>query len=96
MSKPAAAHVIQTHLEKPTDPVELVIANALEAASVEYCLGRETGALDFYLPSYRVHIECKRLHTERITKQMARFPDVIAIQGMDAALAFADMIKKGT
>lgn len=35
--------------------------------------------LDFYLPDYDVYIELKRFHSHRITEQMARAKNVIAI-----------------
>lgn len=79
-----------------TDPVEMVVAGALTAAGVPFFHDSEqagpNGGLDFYLPGFDLHIECKRFHSERIAEQMARFPNVIAIQGMTAAEAFARLV----
>lgn len=41
--------------------------------------------LDFYLPDCDLHIECKQFHSERIAEQMSRAPNVLAVQGIEAA-----------
>lgn len=76
------------------DPVEKIIEDALTDAGVAFKreVESDTCRLDFYLPDVGVYIECKQFHTPRIADQMARAPNVIAIQGMDAARAFAAMI----
>ena len=76
------------------DPVESVIAAALDGAGIRWVGSRGEGAvgLDFYLPDLNTHIECKRMFSDRITEQMQRAENVIVIQGLDAAKALAAMI----
>jgi hypothetical protein len=77
-----------------TDPVEKIIADAL--GDIPFTMEGEPehpeGSLDFYVPSWGVFIEVKRFHSPRISDQMSRQPNVIAVQGMDAAIAFAELI----
>lgn len=75
------------------DPVERAVRDALDAAGIHYRPGYQTKELDFYLPDADVSIECKQFHSERIADQMSRHPNVIAIQGIGAATAFARMLK---
>jgi hypothetical protein len=75
-----------------TDPVEKVIADALDTAGYIYIVGTEHKALDFYLPDFDIWIECKRFHSPRIDDQLSRRPNIILIQGMEAALAFNAML----
>lgn len=76
------------------DPVEIVIAEGLERAGIEYERKSENRFphLDFYLPRLNIYIEVKQFHTDRIADQMSRVPDIIAIQGMKAAVIFVKMI----
>ena len=48
--------------------------------------------LDFHLPDYDLYIEVKRFHSPRIADQMARHQNVIAIQELEAAKAFAALL----
>ena len=48
--------------------------------------------MDFYLPGAAVYIECKRFHTPRACEQMSRVPDVIVVQGLEAARLLARLI----
>ena len=73
------------------DPVELVIATALNAKGIKYQHEAANG-LDFYLPDADVYIECKRFHSDRIGEQMKRAENVIVIQGMTAAQFFAKTV----
>jgi hypothetical protein len=75
-----------------SDPVERIIADALEARGIAY--RHEQNGLDFYLPEHDLYIEVKRMHSPRIAEQMSRAPNVIAVQGMDAATWLADLIRK--
>ncbi len=43
-----------------------------------------TSGLDFFLPDYDVYIEVKAFHANRIARQMAAKPNVIAVQGLSA------------
>lgn len=80
--------------EAVVDPVEKIIADALDGAGIAYKCGYERYALDFELVGIGVYIECKQFHSDRISDQMARHENVIAIQGIHAARTFAKMIKK--
>lgn len=77
------------------DPVEKVIAKALAEAGIAFVTEQEGAPndLDFYLPDFGVHIEVKRFHAARIAAQMERAPNVIAIQGMEAAEFFAAVLR---
>ncbi len=75
------------------DPVETIVRDALEARGVKYTVGHETHALDFDLPDLGCQIECKQFHTPRISDQLSRHADVIVIQGMGAARAFAKLLQ---
>jgi len=81
-----------------SDPVELIIAEALRDASIGFTTPDErhdpTG-LDFRLEN-GVEIECKRFHSARITGQLAQAPDVIVVQGMGAAKFLARLIRGGS
>ncbi len=76
-----------------TDPIEKIVAAALNRAGIVYRHESEGGQrLDFYLPVDDVYIEVKALHSPRIAAQMGSVTSVIAIQGRGAALAFARML----
>ena len=77
------------------DPVEAIIAQALTKAWVEYVREDDPRSLnlDFYLPEFDIHIECKRFHSPRISGQMARTTNIIVVQGIEAARVFAQMIE---
>lgn len=83
---------------KITDPVEQVIARALAYKGIEFVHDSQenTRNLDFYLPVHDVYIECKRFHSQRLNEQMSRANNVIAIQGMKAAVLFAKMLEEKT
>lgn len=76
----------------PNDPVERIIADALNNLGIEWEQQQHNGALDFFLPNYNLHIECKQFYTERVTKQLELYPDVVLIQGRKAAEQFAIML----
>jgi hypothetical protein len=78
---------------KPTiDPIEKIVADALTAAGVAFTVGFH--GPDFYLTEQNIFIECKQFYSPRIAKQIADIPDVIVIQGRQAALTFAALIAK--
>ena len=73
------------------DPLEKVLADALDVCGLTYETdfgGANPSGLDFRL-SNGVEIEVKRFHTPRIAEQMARSPEVIALQGERAVRFFA-------
>jgi hypothetical protein len=79
-----------------SDPMERMIAEALDAAGVAYTHERERGGgLDFHLPDNGVWIEVKQFHSDRIAAQMATQPNVIVAQGRVAVQALAAMIRAG-
>lgn len=81
-----------------TDPMEREIEEALIFAGVPYQLEHEMPdghKLDFHLPDHDVAIEVKRFHTPRLADQMARYPNVIAVQGDKAVRAMANLIRHG-
>jgi len=77
-----------------TDPIELIIASALDVADVSYDheTSGKTNGLDFYIEEFDTYIECKQFHTPRISDQMKRADNIIAIQGRKAAIAFAQLL----
>lgn len=81
--------------ETRNDPVEKIIAEALDEVGIESCGERSPRGvrLDFYLPEYDLHIECKHLHSDRISEQMSRTENVIAVQGMRSAEWLAALIR---
>lgn len=79
----------------PTDPVEMIVYRALVAAEVPFTNNvRYTSGLDFMIESEPpIYIECKQFNSPRISEQMSRAKDVIAIQGIEAANFFAGLFK---
>jgi hypothetical protein len=78
-----------------TDPIEKIIADALDEAGIPYICGGDPGneaGLDFFLPIARIYIECKAYDTPRTAGQMARAQNVIVVQGRGAADLFASML----
>jgi len=79
------------------DPIEKIVEDALIRSKIRYKGGREgnnPSNLDFALLDYNVEIEVKQFHSDRISAQMGRAPNVIAIQGKDAALWFASVLDR--
>lgn len=82
-----------------TDPVERIIADALIEKGIVFHVDgspkNKTG-LDFKIPQVNgaLFIECKRMHTPRISEQTARAENIIVIQGLSAAETFARWISK--
>ena len=76
------------------DPIERIVAAALLGAGIPFIheSQNKSQCLDFVLPDSGVYIECKQFPTGRTSAQIAPFPNVIVIQGRDAAHAFAAMI----
>ncbi len=77
------------------DPMELILAAALDRAGIAYTTGdggSNAVGLDFHLTDADVHIEVKQMHTPRIAEQMSRAPNVIAVQGRAAVEWLAGVI----
>lgn len=82
-------------IHTPADPVEIIVYRGLIAAQVPFTNNpRDTLGLDFkLLTEPEIYIECKQFHSPRITEQMSRAKDVIAVQGIEAAHFFAGLLK---
>jgi hypothetical protein len=75
------------------DPMEIMVAEAFTEAGIAWVDDLETG-LDFYLPDYEVYVEVKRMHSARISEQMLRRPDVIAVQGLQAVKTLCHLLTR--
>lgn len=80
--------------ESIKDPVEIMVAIALEDAQIPYTIGNHSQRLDFHLPTYGVYIECKRYYSDRIIEQTKGMTNVIIIQGMEAAISFSRLLSR--
>lgn len=81
---------------KCTDPMERLIESALIDSGIAFqsdYAGGTTHNLDFELTEYGVAIEVKRLHSPRISDQMARTENVIVAQGIEAVRLLAKLIR---
>lgn len=77
-----------------TDPMERLIADALDNAGIAYVTdsgGGNPSNLDFRLDN-GIEIEVKRFHTPRIADQMARADNVIVAQGEQAVRFLATLL----
>jgi hypothetical protein len=83
-------------MDRPKDRVERMVYDALKDADIEFVGETDVSArgLDFYLPDFSLHIECKQFYTPRTDAQMQRVRNVIVIQGAHAAHAFGMMIAR--
>lgn len=82
---------------RTTDPMEQIVEAALLDAKTGYLTdegGENPAALDFYLPGHDLHVEVKRMHSERIADQMSRAENVIAAQGEGAVRFLADLLRR--
>jgi len=80
------------------DPLEEKLAEALTRAGLEFVRdkgGANKSGLDFLLPRIGIEIEVKQFHSDRIAEQMARAPNVIAVQG-EASVRFLCDLLTGT
>ena len=79
------------------DPLEAEIKAALEARGVAFFTEDQPenlAKMDFFLPEQNLYIEVKGGHTPRITNQMAKHHNVIAVQGSQATKWFCEMLRK--
>jgi len=75
-------------------PLEECIEQALIRAGIPF--KRETPErLDFYLPNEDLFIEVKSGHSPRISDQMSRARNVIAVQGQKSVRFLARLIESG-
>jgi hypothetical protein len=75
-----------------SDPVEQIIRDALTERDIGFDRHDSVG-LDFYIPDWDLHIECKQFHSPRSIEQCAKASNVILIQGKRAAKIFAYLLK---
>jgi hypothetical protein len=76
------------------DPMERMIAEALDEACIAYSVEGENGQrLDFYLPEHELFIEVKQFHSDRIASQLRDTPNVIVAQGRPAVTALAALLR---
>ena len=78
-----------------SDPVERIIADALDKAGIAYVCETDqenSARLDFYLPDTGIYIEAKRMASDRSAEQLRRANNVILVQGLEAARALASWI----
>ena len=85
-------------ISSPSDPIEKIIAVALDSAGIRYVLDGDapkslTHNLDFYIPDFGIHIEVSAYYTARKIEQLSRADSVIYVQGRAAANAFAQLLK---
>lgn len=80
-----------------SDPLEQMVERALIRAGIPFESDRDGKGrynLDFYLPEQDVSIEVKRYHTPRISEQMSRATNIIALQGEASVRFFCDQLEK--
>lgn len=74
-----------------TDPVEKVVADALDFHHVLYThkSTKPDQKFDFHLPRYDLLIECRRASTDGLDGQARGYDNLLIIRGLPAARAFA-------
>ena len=79
-----------------TNPLEQIVERSLIASGTKYHTEFDADnitGLDFYLPQQDIYLEVKAMHSERISEQMSRASNVIAVQGKQAVEWFASLIR---
>lgn len=84
-------------LHKQVDPCEFLIRNALAIAGYDFQenVKVDDRQIDFYIPDLDLYIEVKQYHSDRISSQMSKVQNIIAVQGLAACQQFAEILKKG-
>ena len=80
---------------KIKDPIERVVAAALDSTGLWYQQGKSDGEADFILPGLNLEIECKQFYSERAVRQLAGKENIILIQGKAAAAGFSSLLASG-
>lgn len=75
-----------------SDPIEDMVAAALDATGLFYLRGQKTGEPDFILPGLNLEIECKQFYSERAVRQLDGKENIILIQGRAAASGFMSLL----
>ncbi len=75
----------------------------MEGAAIEYTRPErdkhDPTMLDYYLPRFRMYVELKQFHTDRIAKQLANVPDgfnVMVLVGRTAVVEFVRFVAAAT
>jgi hypothetical protein len=76
------------------DKLEKMLEDTLTMTGIVFDRHHKVG-LDFYLPVYDVHVEIKQFHSDRISEQTSRAPNVIVLQGSNAVALFCTFIRTG-
>lgn len=92
-SRRATERMGKVELAPSGDPIESIVADALTEAGIAF--ERQPDHPDLWLSDYGIGIECKQFHTDRIAEQTARWPQVIVVQGREAAEALAHLLIAG-
>lgn len=81
-------------MKRIVDPAEIRVADGLAIAGIAFVheLENPEQRFDFYLPDYKLYIECKQFSTPRTAEQIKDREDIIVVQGKHAAEAFARML----
>ena len=78
------------------DPIEKIVGEALDRAGIAYEKDKELEpgrySIDFYLPDFDLWIEVCQFHTPRKIEQMSRLPNVVLVQGKEAAENLSKLI----
>jgi hypothetical protein len=79
------------------DPAEHALRVALEREGFTFTEDGKPGgevnkAIDFHLADYGIAIEVKQFHSDRISDQMARHENIIAVQGVKAVEFLAALL----
>jgi hypothetical protein len=82
------------------DPIENAMAMLLSKYGIEYTRPEHDAAdpttLDFYLPAFRLYIEVKQFHTDRIAGQLRKVPQMttaIVLVGPTCINDFARLVE---
>jgi len=75
------------------DHYEQYCGEALENAGINFIHESQGAGLDFYLPDFDIYLEIKQFHADRISRQMAKYDNVIAIQGIKSLDFFISKMK---
>lgn len=82
-------------MSRPNDPVEQIIYDALIESGLKFSTENhpQNHVLDFFIPAIELHIECKRMHSERSAGQVSRSDNIILIVGIRAARHYAGLLR---
>ena len=76
------------------DDLERMVGEALYNSGIEFKHESEGAFLDFWIPNWRVYIEVKKYHTDRINSQLRHFDNVVLLMGTKAVNEFCKLLKQ--